>query len=83
MIVGLGLSVWGAYWLARFGAKQQQKAQKDLIKNFCIDTVNNLKAIVGIDCALVLADLLMISSMVYVLAAKFHSTVVREEFKSH
>ena len=46
--------------------------QKDLIKNFCIDTVNNLKAIVGIDCALVLADLLMIFSMVYVLAAKFH-----------
>jgi len=35
------------------------------VQNFCIDTVNNLKAIVGIDCALVLADLLMISSMVY------------------
>jgi hypothetical protein len=48
--------------------------QKDLIKNFCIDTVNNLKAIVGIDFALVLADLLMISSMVYVLAANRRGT---------
>ena len=40
MIVGLGLSVHAS------GAKQQQKAQKDLIKNFCIDTVDNIKAIV-------------------------------------
>jgi hypothetical protein len=46
VIVGLVLSVIGAYYLAVFAAKQQKKAQKDLIKNFCIDTVNNLKAIV-------------------------------------
>ena len=46
VIVGLVLSVFGAYWLAVFGARQQQKAQKDQIKNLCIDTVNNLRAIV-------------------------------------
>jgi hypothetical protein len=46
VIVGLVLSVLGAYWLAVFAARQQKKAQKDLVKNFCIDTVNNLKAIV-------------------------------------
>jgi hypothetical protein len=46
VIVGLALSVFGAYWLAVFAARQQQKAQKDLIKNFCIDTVNNITAIV-------------------------------------
>jgi len=42
VIVGLVLSVIGAYCLAVFAARQQRKAQKDLIKNFCIDTVNNL-----------------------------------------
>jgi hypothetical protein len=46
VIVGLALSVFGAYYLAVFTAKQQKKAQKDLIKNFCIDTVSNLKAVV-------------------------------------
>jgi hypothetical protein len=46
VIVGLVLSVFGAYCLAVFAARQQKKAQKDLIRNFCIDTVNNLKAIV-------------------------------------
>jgi len=46
VIVGLVLSVFGAYWLTVFGARQQQKAQKDQIKNLCIDTVNNLRAIV-------------------------------------
>src|SRR5262249_1108416 len=46
VIVGLVLSVFGAYWLAVFAARQQQKAQKDLIKNFCIDTVDNIRAIV-------------------------------------
>jgi hypothetical protein len=39
VIAGLVLSVFGAYWLAVFGARQQQKAQKDQIKNLCIDTV--------------------------------------------
>jgi hypothetical protein len=46
VIVGLVLSVVGAYWLAVFAARQQQKAQRNLIKNYCIDTVNNLTAIV-------------------------------------
>ena len=46
VIVGLLLSVVGAYCLAVFTTGQQQKAQKDLIKNFCIDTVDNIKAIV-------------------------------------
>src|SRR6266478_2109428 len=46
VIVGLVLAAFGAWLQAIFIARQQQKAQKDLIKNFCIDTVNNLKAIV-------------------------------------
>jgi hypothetical protein len=46
IIVGLVLAAFGARLQAIFIARQQQKAQKDLIKNFCIDTVNNLKAIV-------------------------------------
>jgi hypothetical protein len=46
VIVGLGLAAFGAWLQAIFTARQQQKAQKALIKNFCIDTVNNLKAIV-------------------------------------
>jgi hypothetical protein len=46
VIVGLVLSVLGAYCLAVFVARQQRNAQKDLIKNFCIDTVKNLRAIV-------------------------------------
>jgi hypothetical protein len=46
VIVGLVLSVFGTYCLAVLAARQQQKAQKDLIRNFCIDTVTNLRAIV-------------------------------------
>src|SRR5258707_10558289 len=46
VIVGLVLAAFGAWLQAIFIARQQQKAQKNLIKNFCIDTVNNLKAIV-------------------------------------
>jgi len=46
LIVGLLLSVIGAYCLAVFTTRQQQKAQRDLIKNFCIDTVDNIKTIV-------------------------------------
>src|SRR5262249_35639324 len=46
LIVGLLLSVIGAYCLAVFTARQQRKADNDLIKNFCIDTVDNIKAIV-------------------------------------
>src|SRR5215475_11202470 len=45
VIVGLLLSVIGAYCLTVFATRQQRKAQKDLIKNFCIDTVDNIKAI--------------------------------------
>src|SRR5215470_5669695 len=44
LIVGLLLSVIGAYCLAVFTTRQQRKAQKDLIKNFCIDTIDNIKA---------------------------------------
>jgi hypothetical protein len=47
LIVGLLLSIIGAYCLAVFTSRQQQKAQKDLTKNFCIDTVDNIKTIVG------------------------------------
>jgi len=46
VIVGLVLAAIGAWLQAIFTARQQRKAQKDLITNFCIDTVNNLKAIV-------------------------------------
>jgi hypothetical protein len=46
VIVGLLLSVIGAYCLAVFFHRQQRNAQKDLIKNFCIDTVDNIRAIV-------------------------------------
>jgi hypothetical protein len=46
VIVGLVLAAIGAWLQAVFIAKQQRRAQKDLIRNFCIDTVNNLKAIV-------------------------------------
>jgi hypothetical protein len=52
VIAGLLLSVIGAYCLAVFTTRQQRKAQKDLIKNFCIDTVDNIKVIVDdmVDC---------------------------------
>jgi hypothetical protein len=46
VIVGLLLSVAGAYCLAVFTTRQHRKAQKDMIKNFCIDTIDNIKAIV-------------------------------------
>jgi hypothetical protein len=46
IIIGLLLSLSGAWWQARLTSKQQKEAQRDLIKNFCIDTVNNIKAIV-------------------------------------
>jgi hypothetical protein len=46
VVVGLFLSVIGAYCLAVFTIRQQWKAQRDLIKNFCIDTVDNIKTIV-------------------------------------
>src|SRR5262245_17746183 len=46
VIVGLLLSLIGAYCLAVFITRQQRKAQKDLIKNFCADTVDSIKNIV-------------------------------------
>ena len=46
VVVGLLLSAIGAYCLAVFVSRQQWKAQRDLIKNFCIDTVDNIKTIV-------------------------------------
>jgi hypothetical protein len=45
VIVGLVLAAIGAWLQATFTVRQQRKAQKDLIRNFCIDTVNNIKAI--------------------------------------
>jgi hypothetical protein len=46
VVVGVVLTGIGAWGQAVFTVRQQRKAQKDLIKNFCIDTVNNIKAIV-------------------------------------
>jgi hypothetical protein len=46
VVVGVVLTTIGAWGQAVFTVRQQRKAQKDLIKNFCIDTVNNIKAIV-------------------------------------
>jgi hypothetical protein len=46
VIVGVGLTAIGAWWQARLTIRQQKKAQKELIRNFCIDTVENIKAIV-------------------------------------
>jgi hypothetical protein len=46
VVVGVVLTGIGAWGQAVFTVRQQRKAQKDLIKNFCIDTVENIKAIV-------------------------------------
>jgi hypothetical protein len=46
VVVGVVLTTIGAWCQVIFIIRQQQKAQKDLIKNFCIDTVDNLKTIV-------------------------------------
>jgi hypothetical protein len=46
VITGVVLTAIGAWLQAIFTIWQQRKAQKDLIKSFCIDTVNNIKAIV-------------------------------------
>jgi hypothetical protein len=46
VVVGVVLTTIGAWGQAVFTVRQQRKAQKDLIRNFCIDTVNNIKAIV-------------------------------------
>jgi hypothetical protein len=46
VVVGVVLAALGAWLQAIFTARQQRKAQKDLIKNFCINTVENIKAIV-------------------------------------
>ncbi len=46
VIVGLVLSVVGAYYLAVFATRQQQRAQKEIVKNFCADTIKNLRQIV-------------------------------------
>jgi hypothetical protein len=46
VVVGVVLTGIGAWGQAVFTVRQQRKAQKDLIKNFCIDTIENIKAIV-------------------------------------
>jgi hypothetical protein len=46
VITGVVLTAIGTWLQTILTAWQQRKAQKDLIKNLCIDTVNNLKAIV-------------------------------------
>jgi undecaprenyl pyrophosphate synthase len=46
VIVGLLLSVVGSYFLAVFGVRQQRNLQKDIVKNFCADTVTNIRQIV-------------------------------------
>ena len=46
VVVGVVLTGIGAWGQAVFTVRQQKEAQKELIKSFCIDTVNNLKGIV-------------------------------------
>jgi hypothetical protein len=46
VIVGLILSVLGAYCVALFSAKQQRQMQRETVRNFCADTVKNLRQIV-------------------------------------
>jgi hypothetical protein len=46
VVVGVVLTTIGAWCQVILAIRQQRKAQKNLIKNFCIDTVGNIKAIV-------------------------------------
>jgi hypothetical protein len=46
VITGVVLTAIGTWLQTILTAWQQRKAQRDLIKNFCIDTINNIKAIV-------------------------------------
>lgn len=46
VVVGVVLTTIGAWCQVILTIRQQRKAQKDLIKNFCIDTIKNLKAVV-------------------------------------
>jgi hypothetical protein len=46
VVVGVLLAAVGAWLQSVFTTRQQRKALKELIKNLCIDTVNNIKAIV-------------------------------------
>jgi hypothetical protein len=43
VITGVVLTAIGTWLQTIFTARQLRKAQKDLIKNLCIDTVYNLK----------------------------------------
>ncbi|MGE5157739.1 MAG: hypothetical protein ACM3OF_06275 [Gemmatimonas sp.] len=46
VIVGLFLSFAGAYTQTIFTAIQSRRERKDLVKNFCADTIKNLHEIV-------------------------------------
>jgi hypothetical protein len=46
VIVGLFLSIIGSYFLARFTATTQRHERKEVLKNFCADTVTNIRQIV-------------------------------------
>ena len=46
VVVGVVLTAIGTWLQVIFTIRQQRKAQKDLIRNFCIDTVENIRAIV-------------------------------------
>jgi hypothetical protein len=46
VIVGLLLSVIGSYFLALFTSQQQRQERKNILKNFCADTVINIRQIV-------------------------------------
>ena len=46
VVVGVVLTGIGAWGQAVFTIWQERRAQKELIRNFCIDTVNNIRAIV-------------------------------------
>jgi hypothetical protein len=46
VITGVVLTAIGTWLQTILMAWQQRKAQRNLVKNFCIDTINNIKAIV-------------------------------------
>jgi hypothetical protein len=46
VVVGLLLSILGSYFLALFTARRQRQDRKEVLKNFCADTVTNIRQIV-------------------------------------
>jgi hypothetical protein len=46
VIVGLLLTVIGSYFLTMFTTWQQRRERKEVLKNFCVDTVTNIREII-------------------------------------